>query len=385
MLVTFIEGNKIGVYQNGRTTYLESDYLKRYAGSREENKKVKKQYYAAAEKKKDVKSFLHCVIPLKDGKRCLYSASIDDGEKMTSILMYKDLQTGAEELFYTATGGEYKALYEVVKDEFLVASQGWNRPYSCIARLKKTEGVVTPECLFDEKSYTDDPILYNGDLWFTEFKLSFDNDRNKLYFQNGRVLHQVESGKKKVKYNYYAVNVVGQSGYDDRVKGLYDRNGALYYIRRDYEDSVKKKGKGVPTVLKILGFPKYIFLAIKKSKDRKKDWEEYIRSKNGLFVEKGKTLWLFNQAFDVKKVESKNKKYDDLGYVPAEWALVKLVNGTEKVLAYGVADYDIIDENGKPAVVYTNGKRVYKLTDREFDVERAELFEAEKCVRLAAR
>jgi hypothetical protein len=124
--------------------------------------------------------------------------------------------------------------------------------------------------------------------------------------------------------------------------------------------------------------------AIKNAKNYNKG-EELVIAKNGAELNGGKKMWIHNRIVNIKKMLRNNKNFEDLGIVPADWTLVKMVNGAEKVLAYGVADYDIIEENGKTAVVYTNGKKVFKLTDREFDVEREVLFEAERCVRLAAR
>ena len=69
--------------------------------------------------------------------------------------------------------------------------------------------------------------------------------------------------------------------------------------------------------------------------------------------------------------------------MPADWALVKSSNGQKKVLAYGVADYDIAYEKGQTKIVCTNGKKVFALIDGEFGVEREELFETERCVKLA--
>ena len=106
--------------------------------------------------------------------------------------------------------------------------------------------------------------------------------------------------------------------------------------------------------------------------------------RNGAFIANGKKLWINNALVEVKKVAKANKKYDDLGFVPAEWTLIKLApNSNEKVLAYGVADYDIAYENGETYIVYTNGTRVFKLCDGEFNVEREALFDTTCCVKLA--
>ena len=386
MLVTFIEDNKIGVYMDGKKTLMESDYVKRYAGSKEEAKKVKKQYYAMAETQKEFQVSLHCVIPLHDGKRCLYAVTVNDGRQTVSSLFYKDLKTGKEELFHSNTDYEYKSLWETESGEIYASIQVIGRPMAYISKVTPTTDLGR-ERLTNESAYDENPTVSpKGDLRFNRFKMLWNDKLKKYYYDRSELIDRCTDKKKP----YYSSVWIDGAGYYDKIKVLRDKEGAFYHIREESPPNQKKKKEvddwdNVNGFLKFLGFPKTIATAIAKKKERDKDWEHYIRVKNGLFVENGKKLWLFNRLFDLKKIEKKNEKFDDLGIIPAEWTLVKVANGVSKVLAYGVADYDLVEENGETVLVYTNGKKVFKVKDNEFNVEREELFEAENCVRLSAR
>ena len=139
--------------------------------------------------------------------------------------------------------------------------------------------------------------------------------------------------------------------------------------------------------MKLLVFPwtcaKVIIDFIRAKQYKAKDYSMEVRARNGFLEKDGKTMWINNTKVDIKKETKRNQKYQDLGFVPAEWSLIKIEKGNEKVLAYGVADYDIAYEKGKTVLVYTNGTGVFKLTEKEFGVEREKLFDTTRCVKLA--
>jgi hypothetical protein len=107
------------------------------------------------------------------------------------------------------------------------------------------------------------------------------------------------------------------------------------------------------------------------------------RFSNGAVKKNGK-MWVNNELLNIKKIAKKNRRYSDLGSVPSDWKLIKYSNGEETVLAYGVADYDIVEENGKTIIVYTNGKKVYKLWEENDEVEKEKLFNTTRCMRVCA-
>ena len=96
-------------------------------------------------------------------------------------------------------------------------------------------------------------------------------------------------------------------------------------------------------------------------------------------------MWVNNWLLPIKKIARKNKRYDDLGFIPSDWKLVRYDDGKEVVLAYGVADFDLVEEDGKTVVVYTNGKSVYKLWEEDTGVEKERLFKTTRCVKVCAR
>ena len=100
-----------------------------------------------------------------------------------------------------------------------------------------------------------------------------------------------------------------------------------------------------------------------------------------------------NTLINAEKEMKRNRKYAELGFIPKSWTLVKLIrneNGTfegctEYVLACGVADYDLVEENGEKNLIYTNGKCVFKLTDMGTKGKKEPLFETDYCVKVSAR
>jgi hypothetical protein len=88
----------------------------------------------------------------------------------------------------------------------------------------------------------------------------------------------------------------------------------------------------------------------------------------------------------------KNKKSDEYGFIPKSWKLVRLdpsADGSfeeweEFELAKGVADYVLYEENGVNTLIYTNGKQVFKITDKGDGGTKEKLFDTDFCVKVSA-
>ena len=374
MLITFVDGNKIGVYKNGKKELLESACIKRFEKSIQANKNAKKQYYEQAESEKDTDALLNCVIPCKDEKRCMYSVSVRKGGQTDAFVYYKNINAKDDEevLFKSLSKNEVKTLCESSSGEIYATVQGINGAAN-ICVLTKTELKSALPSL--DWGYYENPTWNpEGDLMFNGYKIRDDRRVRKYLYENSEI-QILRTDKKKPYFNkMYIANPV---------KPLYDKDGNFYCIRR-----YPKPKKSEPNeFVKFLTFPwvwtKAVIDFIKAKRYKAMDYSWEMQTRNGALEQDGKTMWINNVRVDIKKEAKRNQKYQDLGFVPAEWCLIKIEKGSEKVLAYGVADYDIAYEKGKTVLVYTNGSSVFKLTEKEFEVAREKLFDTERCVHLA--
>jgi hypothetical protein len=105
-----------------------------------------------------------------------------------------------------------------------------------------------------------------------------------------------------------------------------------------------------------------------------------------------KKMLINNNLINVDKELQKNKKSDEYGFIPKSWKLVRLdpsADGSfeeweEFELAKGVADYVLYEANGVNTLIYTNGKQVFKITDKGDGGRKGKLFDTEFCVKVRA-
>ncbi len=380
MVITFVDKNKIGWYKDGKKELFESDYVKSFENSRKANKKAKKQYYEATESGKNVEVLLDYVIPCKDGERCMYAVSVSEGWAGASSIFYKDLvnPAKADELFVKYTIGQVKTMKE--KDGKLYTTlRSYSNGFSCwvsvLSKEGKFEDIDSPFLCAENPSWD-----CTGRLILNAYDREYDKKIKKDFFTPSKI-QAYYTDKKKPYFVYSYVAGMENNTLINRIKPLYDKDGNFYYIERNDEP----KKPSLFARIFYIEIQELIVKLIREIKGWRNDrWksDSEIKANNGAMVD-GKTMWVNHCRVNIKKEARKNKKYKDLGFIPAHWALVKLSKGEKKVLAYGVADYDIAYEKGKTKIVCTNGKKVFALTDGEFGVEREVLFETERCVKLA--
>jgi hypothetical protein len=93
-----------------------------------------------------------------------------------------------------------------------------------------------------------------------------------------------------------------------------------------------------------------------------------------------KKIFINNNLINVDKELKKNKKREDYGFIPSSWKLVRLVRGGAEVeLASGVADYCLVEEDGKTQFVYTNGKHIFSFAEGE---KRKKLVDTDFCLKV---
>ena len=96
-----------------------------------------------------------------------------------------------------------------------------------------------------------------------------------------------------------------------------------------------------------------------------------------------KKVFINNNLLNVDKELKKNKKQEDYGFIPSSWKLVKLARGgeAEKELASGVADFCLVEENGKKEFVYTNGKHIFSVEEGQ---KRKKLTDVDFCLKVGS-
>lgn len=94
-------------------------------------------------------------------------------------------------------------------------------------------------------------------------------------------------------------------------------------------------------------------------------------------------MFINNNLLNVDKELKKNKKQEDYGFIPSSWKLVKLARGgeAEKELASGVADFCLVEENGKKEFVYTNGKHIFSVEEGQ---KRKKLTDVDFCLKVGS-
>ena len=96
-----------------------------------------------------------------------------------------------------------------------------------------------------------------------------------------------------------------------------------------------------------------------------------------------KKVFINNNLLNVDKELKKNKKQEDYGFIPSSWKLVKLARGgeAEKELASGVADFCLVEENGKNEFVYTNGNHIFSVEEGQ---KRKKLTDVDFCLKVGS-
>lgn len=141
----------------------------------------------------------------------------------------------------------------------------------------------------------------------------------------------------------------------------YDENGALYCIRRRYEENTHHVTL-LSSLKDLVFFPVRIVRAVLGYLN----FFTMIYSKEPLITAGGngkkgpdpKTVFLHGRLIDVDRKMKKAEKNDG-GLIPSDWELVRAASdGTIQVVARGVASFDLCGGE----LVYSNGTKVFHIT-----------------------
>ncbi|MBQ8308580.1 MAG: hypothetical protein IJX96_01975 [Clostridia bacterium] len=399
MKITFADGEKLGVYENGEKKIYESAYITRYkenalkaAKSKEWKKSsdlmMSEDYYFDTEDESEVRSLVHVVSPTIEENKIVYAFTVNG----TSGIYYK----------YTDDKEQTEA-HLISSNEVEFTSLSLAKTGDMLATVR-TDSVCSNIAIFDKNGGGEYKTLTGGDS--LDENPSMDKDGKVLFNsyavgrdQNNAFITYLPSEIYEIDPETLDIRTLVSDRKLSYIKPIKDKDGNLYCIRKPDEDN-----DGENIFLQILLIPVRILQAIggfisafvmcfaKKplvnGQSARSIGNGGDAAKNG--VDK-KKVWVNNNLVHVDKELKKNKKSEEYGFIPRSWTLVQLMqdeNGKfigEYELARGVADYCITEEDGKTALVYTNGKRVFALTEEKDVIKKKKLFETDFCLKVNAR
>ncbi len=390
MKFTFIDKENLCVYEDGKITRLESEYITRYRESAmrdKKNKEWKKNsdamlYDDYFEGRDAVNATLYALSPTTEAEKLVYAFSVNESSGV--YFKYTDDEKKTEA--HAVTSNEETFLDIVVSASGEIAGTVQQAPYtSSIALFSKDGGDY--KCLTGGDSKDEHPFLCaDGSILFNSYGVGRDLNGEFVRYAPSEILRlsprsmQMDTVLSDEKYSF--------------IKGMVGPDGSLYCIRKPSDDSERDGNIFLKILLipvriieALIGFVS-LFVNIFAGKPLV-DGKGKTRSGGGAAKNAdGKKIFLHNHMLNVEKELKRNEKEQDGGFIPRSWKLVKIPQNTADFereydhgaaveLASGVADYCLI-ENG---VVYTNGKRVFALSDAG---ERTKLATTDFCVFVGA-
>ena len=393
MRIVFSDGERIGVFKDGKKEYYESRYLKNYrenAFRTAKNKEWKRSTDLMMEdgfffgEEVHVRAQITSVSADTEENRVVYAFNVNE----TSGVYYKrtDDKEKTEEHIVTSAELEFSSLFMTSDGEMLGAVK--NTPYnSKIVVFRKENGDF--EYMTDGDSLDENP--------------SFDEEKNILFNS-----YAVGRDENKVFITYlpsaiYKLNMVTleleevlMSEKFSYIKPVMNKKGELYCIKKPGVE--KEEGNAfldillipVRIVQAIVGFISAFVACFARKPIISGSSAQAIGSGGELARNRdGKKLIIHNQTINIEKELKRNKKYDGGGFIPRSWKLVKIVfqskddfkGYTEYELASGVADFSIATETEEKAeLIYTNGKHVFMVSDHGETGKKTKLFDVDFCL-----
>ncbi|MBO5240566.1 MAG: hypothetical protein J6B56_04000 [Clostridia bacterium] len=397
MKIGFADGEKLGVYENGEKKLFESHYITRYkenclraAKSKEWKKQtdlmISGEYYFEEENETAVFSMVHCVSPTSEENKLAYSFTVGG----TSGIYYKyiDDKEKTEAHALSSSDVEFLSLY-ITEEGKMLGAVKTDSVCSNIAIFKKDGSEY--ETLTGGDSLDENPSLdQNGNVLFNSYAVGRDQNNafitylpSEIYQINPETL-EIKTLISDEKYSY--------------IKPMEDDAGNLYCIRKPSEEKTEESVFlqilmiPVRIVQAIVGFISAFVMCFAK-KPLVSGGSARAIGNGGETAKNGgdpKKMWINNHLVNVEKELKRNQKSEEYGFIPKNWTLVRPIKDEsgnyvgEYELARGVADYCIVKEDGKTVLVYTNGKRVFALTEENDAIIKKKLFETDCCIRVNA-
>ena len=396
MKFTFADGETLGVYEDGKVQRLESAYINKYrenvlrdAKSREWKKKtdvmMSEEYYFEMEDTSRVEWKITGISPAVESDSVYYSFWVNE----TSAIYKKNVQDKEKTESHFLSSSDMDLSDICLSDSGEIVGVVQTRQYaSDIAVFSKNGGdykcVTAGDSLDENPSFTSD-----GKIVFNSYAVCRDGNNNFVGYMPSDI------------YRLDPVTMNAEPIISERklsyIKPVMDSKGRLYCISKPDE---KKEGNVLLDILlipvrivqAIVGFiAAFVTCFAQKplvSGSTAKQLGDGETSKG----KDGKKVKINNHLLNVEKQLQRNKKYAEGGFIPRSWKLLRidpdengvLENGTEYELAHGVADFCLIEEDGKNRLIYTNGKHIFCVHDMGDNGKKEKLLDTDFCLQLGA-
>lgn len=392
MKFVFSDGEKIGVYRDGNAEKSESVYIAHYRETAirdSKNKEWKTQGHTAqllaegiyTNGEERVVAAIHGVSLTPDENRVLYAFTVNDSSGIYSKLTDDEKKT--EMHIVSSNEADFMSVACNGRGEMLAAVQT-DPVTSRIAVFQKDSGDY--KCVTGGDSLDENPS-FGADgksVLFNSYGVGRDANNNFVEYMPSEIYRlnlstlDVDPVKSDPKLSY--------------IKPVEDREGNLYCIRKPG----KEKTGGNP-VVEILLIPVRIIQAIAgfissfvmcfTGKPLVSGQSSRSVDGGGGAAKNGRPnagkAFINNNLLNVDRELKKNKKQEDYGFIPSSWKLVRLAkDGTEDVeIASGVADFCLVEEDGKKTFVYTNGKHIFSVREGE---KRKKLADTDFCLKVGS-
>ena len=392
MKFTFIDGEKLGIYEDGKIRFETSAYIERYRETElrtTKNKEWKNRtdrmladgYYPPDDE--PTKTEIGSACPYIEENKMVYTFSVGDGS--FAYIKYLEDEKKTEAHVLSSNDDKIGEISVSTEGQMLISlKKGYGGDIALLSERGDYKRVTGGDSLDENPSFTED-----GDILFNSFAIG--RDENNVFFDYcNSEIYLLKTGSLEIQ------TLLSDERYSYIKPKL--KKDELYCIRVD-----KERNKKQNVFLSILMIPVRIvtaivsfislFVSIFTGKPLVEGGEK-TRSGGGAAKNKkeGMKVSLNNYVINATEEMKRNQKDDkDYGFVPRGWKLVKTKfekseffgaeqTGEVEELASGVADYVILEENGRTVIVYTNGKRIFKLVDGK----KEKLCDTGFCVKLGA-
>ena len=389
MKFTFIDKEELCVFEDGKLEKYQSGYVTRYRENskrEQKNREWKKNsdrmlYEDYLEGNERVVAEITSLSPTVEKNKILYSFTVNE----TSGIYYKytDDEKKTEAHFLSSNEERFFDLSVNASGE-IVGTVQKDSITSDIGVFSKSGGdykLVTGGDSKDENPF----LKSNEEILFNSYGVGRNLENEFVAYAPSEIL--------KVNVRTMEIETLVSDGKNAYIKPILDGDGNLYCIRKPNEERENRNGFlevlliPVRIVEGIVGFIS-TFVRIFTGKPlvggNKRTRGGNSAAKN---AEQNK-LYLHNQTIEVDKELKRNEKTEESGFIPRSWKLIRIPKieddfsvrydpGRAEELAHGVADYCLTEEG---ALVYTNGKRIFELTEKG----KKKLLNVDFCVRIAS-
>lgn len=391
MKFAFSDGEKVGVYRDGKVEKRDSAYIVRYRETalRDAKRREWKTQGHTAQLlseglytgEEEVVAAVHGVSLTADENRVLYAFTVNESSGI--YCKYLDDEANSEGHIVSSNEADFMSVACNEQGEMLASVQT-DAVTARIAVFQKESGDY--KCVTDGDSLDENPSFSpdGKSVLFNSYGVGRDANNNFVAYMPSEIY--------RLNLATLDVETVVSDEKNSYIKPVEDEEGNLYCIRKPG----KEKTGGNP-VVEILLIPVRIVQAIAgfisafvmcfTGKNLVSGGSGRAVDSGGGAAKNGRPnagkAFVNNNLLNVDKELKKNKKQEDYGFIPSSWKLVRIgPDGKEAAeIASGVADFCLVRENGAKTIVYTNGRHIFSIREGE---KRKKLIDTDFCLKVGS-